>query len=111
MKRISLNVNFGHSCNSHMKPGMIAACKIIASLRMGDENFWVPNSHSYKYPQLIGVFACSDFSRPKCITVTKSAKLCKSVAEKLDPKKHLSFLVAICDQKHANRIPQSKVVV
>jgi len=40
----------------------------------------------------IGAFACSGFSRPEWISV---AKLLKSAAEKRDPKKHLSFSVAI----------------
>ena len=39
------------------------------------------------------------FFRPKWISVTKSAK------------KNLPPLVAICDQKHANRIPRLSVVV
>ena len=39
------------------------------------------------------------------------AKLLKSATEKRDPKTHLSFSVAICDRKHANRIPRPKVSV
>ena len=38
------------------------------------------------YQSLIGAFACSGFSRPKYISVAKSAKLRKSSTEKRDPK-------------------------
>jgi len=51
--------------------------------------------------KIVGAFACSGFS----------AKLHKSATEKHNPKKHLSLLVAICDRKHANRVPWPKVVV
>jgi len=34
-----------------------------------------------------------------------------SATEKRDPKKHLSLSVAICDQKHTNRVPRPKVGV
>ena len=39
-------------------------------------------------------FACSAFSRPKLISVAKSAKLLKRATEKRDPKKHLSLSAA-----------------
>jgi len=73
------------------------------------------NTASYYYQawmrwyRILGPFACSGFSRPKSISVAKSAKLRESVTEKRDPKKHLSLSVASCNQKHANRIPQPKV--
>ena len=57
---------------------------------------------------MMGAVACSRFSRPK--SISKSAKLLKSAIEKLNPKKHLSLSVAICDRKRANRIPLPKVV-
>ena len=41
--------------------------------------------------QSLGACPCSGFSRPKWITVAKSAKLHKSATEKRDPKKHLSL--------------------
>ena len=52
----------------------------------------------------------------RCIRVlgffaTESAKLFKSATEKRDLTKHLLPLVAVCDQKHANRIPRPKVGV
>ena len=47
------------------------------------------------------------FSRPKSISVAKSARLLKSATKKRDPKKHLSL--SICDRKQANRIPRLKV--
>ena len=58
----------------------------------------------------IGAFACSGFSRLKSISVAKNLTvLLKSATEKHDPKMHLSLLV--CDKKHANKIPQRKVLV
>jgi len=47
----------------------------------------------------------------KWILVTKSAKLLKNATENRHPKKHLSLSVAICDRKHANRIPRPEVGV
>ena len=41
----------------------------------------------------------------------KFAKLLRSATEKRDQKKHLSLSVAICDRKHANRVPRPKVGV
>ena len=52
------------------------------------------DSHS----RILGAFACSGFSQPRCILV---AKLLKSVTENRDPKQHLSLSVAICDRKYA----------
>jgi len=49
------------------------------------------------YPMILGAFTYSGFSRPKWISVAKSAKLRKSMIEKRDPKKHLSLSVATCD--------------
>jgi len=45
------------------------------------------------------------------ISVAKSTIVLKSAIQKRDPKKHLSFSVAICDRKHASRIPRPKVSV
>ena len=53
----------------------------------------------------IGAFACSASSRRKCISVAKSAKLLRSSTKKCDLKNHLSLSIAICDRKHASRIP------
>jgi len=39
----------------------------------------------------LGAFVCSGFSRPKWISVTKAAKLRKSVTEKRDPKSIFHF--------------------
>ena len=50
-------------------------------------------------------------SRPKWISVAKSAKLGKSATKKRDPKRHLSLSAAICDRKNANRILRPKVGV
>jgi len=41
----------------------------------------------------------------------KSKKLFKSATDKHNLKKHLSLSVAVCDQKHANRIPRPKVSI
>jgi len=43
----------------------------------------------------MGAFTCSSFSRPKWISIAKSAKLCKSAT---DPQKHLSLSVAVRDR-------------
>jgi len=59
----------------------------------------------------IGAFTYSAFSRLKWVFVAKFAKLLKSTTEKRNPKKHLSLSVAICDRKHANRIPRPKAGV
>jgi len=64
---------------SHFAPGCPSLCK----LRL------------YQYKQVrsatIGPFACSGVSRPKWISVAKSAKLLKSVTEKRDPKSIFHF--------------------
>ena len=58
----------------------------------------------------LGASICS-VSRPKYVLVTKSKTLFKSATRKWDLKKHLSVSVAVCDRKHANRIPRPKVGV
>jgi len=81
---------------------------------LNENNITVHINHSalFKNVTLVYItFTCSVFSRPKWISVAKSAKLLKGATEMLDPKKHHSLLVAIWDQKNANRIPQRKVGV
>jgi len=63
----------------------------------------------YKHGRDIGI--AWFISRPKWISVAKSKKLFKSATEKRDLKKHLSFSIAVCDQKQANGIPWPKVCV
>jgi len=57
---------------------------------------------------ILGAFVCSGFSRPKWISVAKSAKLRKSATEKRDPKKHLSLSVAVRDWSIRTEFPGRK---
>jgi len=85
---------------------------IRVKLALGIVSFYYPNPTNNQIILLfLGAFVCSGFSRPKWISVAKSARLRKSAAEKRDPKKHLSPSVPICDWKYTNRIPRPKVGV
>ena len=46
-----------------------------------------------------------------CEDSHRAIRVLKSATKNRDPKNHLSLSDAICDRKHANRIPQPKVVV